>query len=198
MIGESTLGRDIIGGLPDAESACVRDALGEEAFEQLLDSPVSTGGGFQAFPFDCIGPETRGRITAALIGADAGGLTSESESCLAALYASNPGAASFGLQAAPGNSPEAFTLFIDTLLCLTDEEAEALMSGVGGESGFPAPSDLRCIIDSLGTENYVALMTGVGSLFEGQPSEEMVQLLARAFEAFEACGVAPITPGLPQ
>ena len=140
MIDEHTLGRDIIDVLSDAEASCIRTALGEEGFARLLDSPVveegfarlldspvvTDGDDFQEFPIDCIDQETAAPLLVALIGAETGGLTAESERCLLALYADGPAAAFFfGSQPGPSSSPEAFAILIETSLCMTDDEAEA-------------------------------------------------------------------------
>lgn len=192
--------RDLLAMLSADEEACVRAAVGDAAYDQLLESPASAVAGPE-FPFDCISDERFGEISVAALSQVVGGLSSESEACLRALYA---GAGDSAQQFPVGlsNDPESIAFAIRFILCVTDEEAEAFSNQPGGDvagdvSDFFAPSDLRCIADEVGADEFIAVFVGLTEGFtsgQAQASPELMQGLTRVAAAAQSCGGA-LPPG---
>lgn len=190
--------RDLLSMLSADEESCVRAAVGDAAYDQLLESPASAVAGPE-FPFDCISDERFGEISVAALSQVVGGLSSESEACLRALYA---GAGDSAQQFPVGlsNDPESIAFAIRFILCVTDEEAESFSNQPGGDvagdiSDFFAPSDLRCIADEVGADEFIAVFVGLTEGFtsgQAQASPELMQGLTRVAAASQSCGVDPI------
>lgn len=201
--GDGGIGaRDLLEMLAPGEESCVRAAVGDAAYDALLEQPASAVAGAE-FPFDCLSDERYAEVSVAVLSQVAGGLSSESESCLRALYA---GAGESAQQFPVGlaNDPDAIEFAIRFFLCVTDEEAEAFSGGAGGLGGFFAPSDMRCIADETGADEFVSVLVGImQGLSEGQtqPSPDLMRNLAQVADAAQSCGVSPLLGGgaaLPQ
>lgn len=197
--------RDLLEMLAPGEEACVRAAVGDAAYDALLAQPASAVAGTD-FPFDCLSSERFADVSVAALSQAVGGLASESESCLRALYAEE-GASAQQFPAGLGADPDAIEFAIRFFLCVTDEEAEALSNqpgGAGGLDGFFAPSDMRCIADEAGVDEFVSVLVGImQGPTEGQSqlSPDLMRSLTRLAGAAQACGVGPILGGgaaLPQ
>ena len=185
MIDEGTLGRDIIGMFNENEATCIRDTLGDATLAVLMDTPVMTAGPvFDEFPFDCLAAETGANLAVGLMGAQAGGLTAETASCLRTFIAEN------GMEP-PGENPEEDILYaLEQILCFTDEEAAALMGPE--EGGAPlSPSQLRCVSTHTELSNIVTVMFNLEALMGGTPSPEFTQAMSELFVALGACGIDP-------
>ncbi len=119
----------------------------------------------------------------ATVSAITGGLTSESETCLRAFYASTD---TRDLPLGLGETREDLLLAFRFLLCLTDDEAQKLLAQPGGDAmAALRPSGLRCADDRIGIERFVDAIAGDPSL----APEETAQVV-------ESCGLAffPIPP----
>ncbi len=184
---ENTTGRDLMALLSEDEQSCVRDRLGGETVDALLEQPVLSIDPTTEFPLDCIAEETAAEISIAFLDQEAGGLTPESRTCVRDLYATagvdilNPDAM---------DSPASLAFGIEFLSCLTDEEAVSI--GMAEESPF-TPSQIRCVKEQLGEEGFAAFFAAF-AMAEEDPTK-LFQALAQAAPAFEACGVELMTPG---
>ncbi len=189
--------RDLLAMLTADEEACVRAAVGDAAYDQLLNSPASAVGGPE-FPFDCISDERFAEISVASLSQIVGGLSSESESCLRALYA-GAGGASQQFPVGLSSDPESIAFAIRFILCVTDDEAEAFANQPGGAAGgvsdFFTPSDLRCIADEVGEDEFIDVFVGLmEGLMSGQaqPSPDLMRGLTQVAAASQACGIDPL------
>ena len=69
--------------LTEAEVACIKQELGEAAFELLLDQPVMDEGPLNvALPIGCLAQETVAAVVVAGLDGAAGGLSDESAACI--------------------------------------------------------------------------------------------------------------------
>ena len=194
-VTESTTGADVMALLSESEIACVSAEIDPEAAQALIGAPLLENLELlDAFPIECLATEKAVVLSIALLDAETGGLSAETKTCLGDLYTENPAMLSSEEQ----NTPEAAAFGIEYILCLTDEEADAMMmarmdnlteeeaealrSAGGGEGavGFK-PSVMRCVMEELGgVETYLAIISSDSS----DPSE-FLKLIA----AFTACGV---------
>ena len=175
-VDADTLGRSIIALLTDAEADCIRERLGEADFQRLLDEPVAGGSGEEpALPFECLEKETGAALAVAVVSAQAGGMRAESEDCIRDLYLSGEGGASAFFASEQSSDVESIALALNFILCLTDDEAEALAEP-GGFEAF-RPSALRCATEHVSVEELARLFEPA----DGAPpaiSAEMIQVLS--------------------
>ena len=187
--------RDLLAMLTAGEESCVRAAVGDAAYDQLLESSASAVGGPE-FPFECLSSERFAEISVTALSQIVGGLTSESESCLRGLYA-EAGDTAEQFPVGLGDDPESIAFAIKFILCVTDEEAEAFSNQPGGDAAGDIndlfhPSDLRCIAGEVGADEFIAAFAGLAEGFSSgqtQISPELMQRLTRVAAAAEACGV---------
>ena len=184
-IGAETLGRDLIAMFTEDESSCIRDRIGDDAYEELLDSPVAApGGGIEPLPLDCLSAEKAADLAVASVSAIAGGMTSDSKVCLRTLYA---GAGMLEFPMGTSNEPEEILFALRFLTCITDEEAMALSSQPGGDPmGVFMPSALRCVDEVVGIEKFVDTLAG-DLLTES--SGQTAQAVEELREVLGVCGV---------
>ena len=183
VIDAETRGRDIIATLTEGERSCVRNRLGDAAYQELLDRPVDApSGGIEPFPLDCLPAEKAADLAVAAVSAIAGGMTSDSAACLRTLYAGTD-----MLEMPLGNEPEDILLAFRFLICLTDDEAQRLASQPGGDAmGDLSPSGLRCVDEAVGIEKFVDTLAG-GLLTES--SGQTAQAVEELREVLGVCGV---------
>ena len=180
-ITESTTGADVMALLSESEIACVGAEIDPEAAQALLGAPlVENLDLLDAFPIECLATEKAVILSIALLDAQAGGLTDETKACLGALYAEHPAMLSPEAQ----NSPEAAAFGIEYILCLTDEEADAITGPADGEAMPFKPSDLRCVMEQTGGVEALAPLMGGDSEDPPDPAA-LFALMA----AFGACGI---------
>ncbi len=194
VVTEATTVRDIMAFLSEPEIACMRESIGESVFGAIVDIPLAqipedTGG----FPLDCLTPESAVGITVAFMSADAGGLSTETRTCVASVITDNPAALGIGPPPADADVADLLGTTIRMSLCFTDEEAAAF---AGGEAdALPPPSVLRCMEEQLGGMD--ALLSAFSNLASPAPdAAAALGLLAAA----QACGfdVAPPAGGAGQ
>ena len=175
-VNADTVGRSIVELLTDAEAGCIRERLGEADFQRLLDEPVSgSSGRITRFPYECLEKETGAALAAAVVSAQAGGMRAESEDCIRDLFLSGEGGASAFFAAQSSSDAESIALALNFILCLTDEEAEALAEQPGGFEAFP-PSALRCATEQVSVGELARLFEPA----DGAPpaiSAEMIRVL---------------------
>ncbi len=186
-IDENTLGRDLIALLGEEEQSCLRERLGDETLAALLDQPILMAAPNVDFPLDCLQTENAAGLYVAFLDLSVGGLSPESKTCLANLFATSDSVALPGVEL---DSPESVTFFLELTLCLTDEEAARMG---GGESGFPPPSQLRCVVDIVGADKFGALVAGFTA--PGGPPPEVLEVMGEILQAFGACGIDPSVLG---
>lgn len=159
-ITEGATLRHVIAALSDDEVRCVQGMIGAEAFNVLLDVPLSAlPQDVGQIPTECLSDENVIGMSVAFLSRDAGGLDAETRSCVRDAAASNPSA--LGLGPPPGNPQEIVIGALMMQLCLSDEEAAAL--ALDGENELPPPSALRCLAAQLGGTEALLL-----ALAEGQ------------------------------
>ena len=186
-VDESTTGRDLIAVLTEEEVSCIRTTLGADGYATFLRAPALQFDSPElGFPGACLSAESTATVVSAVMDADAGGLSADSRTCLHHAVAAQDPALFWG-DDPEGQSSGSFSaaFFIDSLLCMTDEEAARRDENLGGESIIP-PSDLRCIVDAAGKEQIVALFDAMSSSAE---ESFPFDLLADLVSALQSCGV---------
>ena len=174
---DTTVG-DIMESLSAGEVACVRNAIGASAFDAIRGIALaSVPSGTADLPFGCLTPENAIGINIAFMSAEAGGLSTETRSCMRNVAIENPGV--LGIGEPPANPAALAGATMQMHLCMSDEEAAALGDGTGIQ--LPPPSSIRCLVEELGgTEALITIFSGE------QPNEEaMFGLLSAAL----ACDV---------
>ena len=132
-VDEGATNQDILQQFPAAEQQCIRQGLGEEAFDQLLQQGIErllseAGDGIVA---RCASQESLVRFFIGILVAGTGGLSNEKVACLRDTFSA------FDLN----ESGEAATQ--EALGCLNDEErARAIAGGLFGEEGVPGLVDV--------------------------------------------------------
>ena len=185
-VDESTTGRDLIAVLTEEEVSCIRTTLGEDGYATFLRAPALQFDSPElGFPGACLSAESTATVVSAVMDADAGGLSADSRTCLHHAAAAQGPALFRGDPEGQGSGSFSAAFFIDSLLCMTDEEAARRDENLGGESIIP-PSDLRCIVDAAGKEQIVALFDAMSSSAE---ESFPFDLLADLVSALQSCGV---------
>lgn len=172
-ITETTTVREVVSAFSAEEQACIREAVGADAFNLIADAPVSSlEGGAEDFPIQCLSMESTVGFVVANLSAEAGGLSLETRSCITDIAIENPGV--LGMGPPPESFGQVIAGAIRMQLCLTDEEAEAWAASQGME--LPPPSVLECIEEQVGGEEaFLAMLTD-----EATSEEALFNLLMTA------------------
>ena len=198
VIDTETRGRDIIATLTEDERSCVRNRMGGDGYQELLDRPVvAPYGRIEPFPLDCLPAREGSRPRRCRrVGDRRHGLTSDSVACLKTVYAD---ADTLEFPVGLSNEPEDILLTLRFILCLTDEEAERLTSLPGGDAvGAFSPSQMRCVDDSVGIEEFANMVSNLTAdlLSDEQPPPELTEAEDDLRYILGACGVdlGPVPP----
>ena len=190
---ETTLGRDVIGALTEDEESCIREELGEEAFEEFLKLPALVGDPkLDMLPINCLAEETAIELSIELVAWVAGELSADSRECLGQVYADSGAIAlGYGLSSELPDSGEADSLrfAVPFLLCLTDKELEMLVP----RGMIPSPSAFRCVFEHIGIEEYINMAEGLVDAMRGEPSPEFLKAQEALQSANEACGIEGVS-----
>ena len=172
-ITATTTVREVVSAFSAEEGACIREAIGADAFNLIADVPMSSlQGDTTDFPIQCLGMESAIGFTVVYLSAEAGGLSSETRSCITEIAAENPGV--LGIGPPPESFGQAIAGAVQMQLCLTDEEAAAWAVSQGAE--LPPPSALQCLEEQLGGEEaFLAMLTD-----EATSEEALFNLLLTA------------------
>ena len=81
---------DIIGMIPESETACIQEALGDAAYATLLGSTVAGAFGMSDSVTACISQESYVPIFASVIGSQTGGLSDDSQACITEFAIGHP------------------------------------------------------------------------------------------------------------
>ncbi|MDD9994356.1 MAG: hypothetical protein OXS35_01215 [Dehalococcoidia bacterium] len=163
--------------LSPAERGCIRDAIGAEIFDSIQQFPLgSVPGGVENLPLQCLSPENLIGMNIAFMSAAAGGLSTETRTCIRAVAREYPLAIGIGEPGPDTDFADVMRGAFQVNLCMTDEEAAALMGG--DASDLPPPSVSRCIQERLGSmEVLLSFLTG-----QEPDLEEILELFAAAAE----------------
>ena len=192
-ITEGTVGRDVIASLTEAETSCVRDESGAEAFESLQERRVLAGQTWlDSFPVGCLAEERAIAWSIALVAGTAGGLSATSRECLGTVYADS-GAVGLGFvlgdEFPRAEDIETGRFVFHFLTCLTDDEAEALAQESSHlDLGIP-PSDLRCLFESVEVETFTDFLWGYIEAKLGEPSAEFLEARKAVSSAADGCEI---------
>ena len=180
--------RDVVDELSPAEADCARGVVGEDAYEAFFDGPAL--GGLQDFPLSCLEQETVIDMLIGQVGAQAGGLRPESETCLRETFAlvdvdvlGNLGADTFSGDLAAAVGPA-----IGLAYCLSDEEAAAIsVTGIlYGESGFDITvAQVVCIVERVDIGDIFTVLGAAGTGGEEPDPNDALAL----FQTLSECGV---------
>lgn len=192
VLTDETTVRELVSALSETEAACMREAIGESAFEAIADIPLGLlPGDAGAFPVQCLEPESAAAISVAFMAQEAGGLSAEARSCLVALGRENPAALGLVPPSPDAGIEELLGAAIGISLCLSDEEAAALSGG--GDELLPPPTVLRCMEEELG--GLDALLAAFAGMAGAAPDPQAALGL---LSAAQACGAdlsaAPAIP----
>ena len=175
--------RDLVGGLSPAEAGCLRDQIGGDAYEALLDQPVFGGEtALTDIPLDCLEQETAVDVIIGQLDAQAGGLSQESETCLRETFTS----VEFGMLGESAVNPSGGDLgavigpAIGLAYCLSDEEAAAIsVADIIGEPLF----EIICVVERV----------DIGELFatvvDPDAAEEDADAALALLQALSECGI---------
>ena len=149
-VTEHTTIGDILAGLSEEETACLRDTVGPEALEAASGVPLAVAQtGSAGLPVDCLTTEHVVDIGIAVLSAQAGGLSSATRDCISGVAVGSPGV--LGMGEPPADHSAVVGATIRLHLCLSDEQAEALSISRGVD--LPPPSGLRCMQERLGGQD---------------------------------------------
>ncbi len=180
-------GGDLMAMMSAEEIECVQAAVGDEGLAAMETMSVFLLSDSMAMVADCFSPALTAMLSIAFLSAQVGGLTDESTACLTDFYAE------YGATPPDGSDPAEEIVYTFTfLLCLTDEEAEALT--LEGDDA-PAPSELRCLTAQTDQETLTLLLTSFMDLFSGNASPEVLVAMQEVQAAAEVCGVDLLTLG---
>ena len=186
-ITATTTVREVVAAFSEEEGTCIREAIGADAFNLIADVPVaSLQGGVGDFPIQCLGTESTVGFVVANLSAEAGGLSSETRSCITGIAAENPGV--LGMGPPPESFGEVIAGAVRVQLCLSDEEAAAWAASQGME--LPPPSALQCLEEQLGGEEALLAMLSD----EAQAEMAMQNLFAAALACEAGQGQPEVTP----
>ena len=182
---ETTLSH-VIAALSDDEVLCMRDHIGLGAFDVVLDIPLSAlPPEIGELPVECLSEENAIGLGVAYLSRDAGGLDTETRSCVKDIVTQTPAVLDVGEP--PENPIEIAAGLFGIQLCLTDEEAESL--ALGGEDELPPPSALRCLAEQMG--GLEALLAALSQ------AEEDPSVILGLMVAAQACEPEPNAPASP-
>jgi hypothetical protein len=181
----TTVGNLLAAFSPD-EVDCIRSTFGSEAVDTMYNVPLqSLPGGTSDFPVHCLSIENSVGLAVAFMSSEAGGLSTETRSCITDIGTENPGV--LGMGPPPENPGALFAGAIQMQLCLTDEEAAAFAAMQGIE--LPSPSELQCLEEQFGGEEaFLAMLTD-----EETSEEALFNLLFAAPECVLGQPVGPDT-----
>ena len=146
VTGLTTMG-DVLAGLSEEETACLRNAVGNEVLEAALEVPLAMAlTGPAGLPIECLTPEHAVDIGVALVSAEAGGLSRATRDCIRGVAVESPSV--LEIRERTADHPADVSATIRLHLCLSDDEAEALSISRGID--LPPPSGLRCMQERLG------------------------------------------------
>ena len=168
---------DLMAYLSQDEVSCIREAIGAEIFDSIQEFPLgSVPGGAGNLPLQCLTPDNVIGLNIAFMSAEAGGLSTETRTCIRAVAQENPLAIGLGEPGPDTDFGDVMRGAFQINLCMTDEEATAL---IGADSpGLPPPSVSRCMEEQLGTiDALLAVFTG-----QEPDLEAMLALFAAAAE----------------
>ena len=192
-ITEDTLGRDVAVSLTEAEASCVREEMGDEGFEDLQESRVLAGHTWlDSVPIDCLAEETASSLSIALVAGAIGGLSANSRECLGAVYT---GSGAIGLGFVLGNelsldeNGEAVRFALHFITCLTDAEAEALAQESDNMDAGIAPSDFRCLFESVEVDAFTEFLFGFMEAELVGPSPEFLKTIEAVSSATDRCEI---------
>lgn len=173
-ITEDTTFRHVITALSDDEVSCVQDMVGAEAFNVVLDVPLSLlPEDVGQIPPGCLSDENAIGMSVAFLSREAGRLDAETRSCLREAVARTPSALGLGEQ--PDDQMETIIGTLTMQMCLSDEVAAAL--AMGGDNEIPPPSALRCLASQLGGTEALLV-----ALAEGQEDPNAIlELMLAAY-----------------
>ena len=174
----STTGKDLFDRLSEQESACVKEVMGDAAYQAMLSFPLlaATGDPAAAAPiFGCMTPENTVLAGVAFLDTAAGGRSNETRECIADFALQRPEFiyARLGIEppeASAFNGEETRDTLVGFYDCMTESEAAAALaelyasidnlSPLAGEdlvALLPEP-EASCVRDSLPEAEYAAML----------------------------------------
>ena len=174
----TTLG-SIVAALTGSEAACVRNAIGAETFDAVMNVPIASApaGAFD-LPWGCLSREHAVGVAVAFMSAEAGGLSPQSRGCVRGVAMESPHV--LGIEEPPAEPAAAMRDVLQGHLCLSDVEAAVLSARRGTE--LPVPSAIRCMEELMGgPEAMIAVLSA------DEPDE------ATAFSLFGAALACDVT-----
>ena len=186
-ITATTTVREVVAAFSEEEGTCIREAIGADAFNLIADVPVtSLQGGTEDFPIQCLGTESTVGFVVANLSAEAGGLSSETRSCISGIATENPSV--LGMGPPPESFGEVIAGAVRIQLCLSDDEAAAWAASQGME--LPPPSALQCLEEQVGGEEALLAMLSD----EAQAEMAMQNLFTAALACEAGQGQPEVTP----
>ena len=176
--------QDILDQLPGSERECIRQELGDAAYDEFLQVSFATlpsPDQAEAF-FTCIGQESATRLYVASA-AGVSGLSDETYTCMLGVLAE------YDLHdVLSGAIQQEFTMVMGTILCLNAEEA--VQAGVSSlpaatTSGQASLVQMQCVASQVGVANMI------GVLIQAPGTVDLPEAL---FTTVSECGIELLRP----
>ena len=171
-----TTGHDLTAALSESEAECVRTSQSAWTAGTFIDAPLVEsitlyGAGY--FPFTCLTPDSMADLGIGVVSAQAGGLSSETLSCLDDYFAGFPSIPEPEGTIWKQHGP--FTM--NFIVCLSDEESDA-QPDAGGDGPAFQPSTLQCMLLQPGAKGALSALMSASD--DSPPDPDALQALAAA------------------
>ena len=186
-IDQNTLGRDLFNMLTKAETECIRADIRDHEYENLLDTPVLSTHFY--FPsIQCLDDQKTIELSLAFLDRAIGGLSGDSRSCLEDVYIKH-GGVDLGFILYGWDSWDAVSRFYPHFkACLEDDEAAALSIRYD-QYVRPPPSQVRCLLQRIDSDQYVKYIDLRRIAVKGEPPSEYAEIRDALLPSFSECGI---------
>ncbi len=186
MVIAGTTGGDLLDGVSEAEASCVRDEVGDAAYQEIVDSALVDMGADPSIAAPMAACLSEGNFvvySTGVIAANAGAHSDESRNCLTDLGRASPEFAyvTFGVEGESATSfdPEQLRPFINNFMgCFTTSERVLLTVRTMDHIAATTPISGRDFLDAMGEDVVNCYLDKLG-----MPLEQFEILVETAFAA---------------
>ncbi len=163
---ETLIGEIFAAVLTEEEAGCIEENVGSAVFQELLAASLTDPAfGFDSL-IDCLSPEQLDNLTIALLTAEAGGVSAETEHCIRGIYAES-------------TMDDIIYRYFGMVLCFSEEEASAYFGEDDDDNWIlPPPTVLRC------AEKEVGLRALADAPLMGEENKEANDALDRCVDEY--------------
>ena len=186
VVDAGTTGGDLLDGVSEAEASCVRDEVGDAAYQEIEDTALVDGGADPSVAVPMAACLSEGNFVAystAIVAANAGAHSDESRNCLTDLGLASPEFAyiTFGVEGESATSfdPEQLRPFIDDFFgCFTTSERVQLTVRTLDHISSTAPITGQDVLNAMGEDVVKCYLDALG-----MPLEQFEMAVETAFAA---------------